>query len=236
MTIPLFPPMVKHASRPLGLISLLALTCSSAQAGLIVDHFTDDQVVRDEPTTDPNTSVRTGGAFLGTTRTITANRNGVQGATSASSNSVNPSTLVLANSGNATGSVTVQWDGMLDLDFTGDGALGIYLAFASPIDHALTITLEALDGLQASTATQTFPNLSQGGGFFFPFLTFSNGGAGVFASVNTFTATFTSTVANWDAGIDDIETTEVVPVPVPGVLTLMALGLTGLRVTRRARR
>lgn len=233
MTTPHIPPIVMHASRQLGFVSLLALTVGSAQAGLIVDHFTDNQVVRDEPTTDPSTNVLTGGAFLATTRTITANRGGALGATSASSNSVNPSTLVLANSGSATGNVTVQWDGMLDLDFTSDGALGIYVAFANPIDHALTITLEGMDGAEVSAATRTFPNLSQGGGFFFPFLSFSNGGAGVFTSVDTFTATFTSTLPNWDAGIASIETREV---PVPGVLALMALGLTGLRVTRRARR
>jgi len=60
----------------------------------MIDQFTDNQVVRDEPTVnDPNTSVLTSGTFLGTSRTITANRAGPDGATSAASNAVNPSIL-----------------------------------------------------------------------------------------------------------------------------------------------
>ncbi|WP_295427191.1 PEP-CTERM sorting domain-containing protein [uncultured Thiodictyon sp.] len=52
----------------------------------------------------------------------------------------------------------------------------------------------------------------------------------MFKSVDTFTVTSTSTVANWDAGVSCIQSTDV---PVPGVLALMASGLTGLGVTRR---
>ncbi|AUB81960.1 hypothetical protein [Candidatus Thiodictyon syntrophicum] len=161
---------------------------------------------------------------------MTADGNGPQGATSSASNTLNPSTLVIGNEGNATGIVTLQWSGIQDLDFTDGGALGIYVAFLNPIDHNLTIIFDVVDDLVTSTVARTFPNLSQGGGFF-PFLSFSD--PSVFTSVNSVKAVFSSTAANWDAGIDFIETTDV---PVPGVLALMALmalGLTGLRVTRR---
>jgi hypothetical protein len=179
-------------------VSILALTLGSAQAGIVIDDFTNDQLVRDPATADPSSTV-TGGAIVGSSRDTTVDCNGGQGSVYAASNSVNPSILVMGNSGDATGIITVQRNSISGLDFTDGGAAGIVLSFTTPIDHALTIAFDATDGSRHSTVTQTFASGSQGPDFFVPFSTFSNFGA--LASVNTFKATFTCASANWDAGI-----------------------------------
>jgi hypothetical protein len=209
--------------------SILALTLGSAQAGIVIDDFTNNQLVRDPATADPSSTV-TGGAIVGSSRDMTVDCNGGQGSLYAASNSVNPSILVMGHSGDATGIVTVQWNGIADLDFAGGGATGNFLSFTNPIDHVLTVAFDATDGSTHSTATRSFANGSQGPDFFLPFSIFSD--LGVSASVNNFSATFTSPTANWDAGVDFIETRDV-PVPAPGVLALMTIGLTGLRISRR---
>lgn len=137
---------------------------------------------------------------------------------------------MIGNSGNATGIATVQWNNIPDLNFAVGGATGIYLSFARAIDHMLQITFDAFDGATQSTVAQSFVSGSVGTSFFVPFSTFSN--PGVLASVNTFRAKFTSPTDDWDAGIDFMETRDV-PVPAPGVLALMTIGLTGLRISGR---
>lgn len=234
------PPIVTPVIRQIAAASLLALTLGSAQASIMIDNFTNDQLVRDPPGADDVTSSNlTGGAFIGSSRDLTIARNGTLGSAYAASNSVNPEMLVIGNSGSATSVVSIQWNGIDDRDFTDGGALGLYVAFANPIDHALTITFQVIDDLVTATASRTFPNLSQGGGFFFAFTSFLDGNGvadpDLFKSVNTLRAAFTSSIGNMDANISYIKTTDVpvVDVPVPGVLALMVLGLTGLRVTRR---
>jgi|APFre7841882724_1041349.scaffolds.fasta_scaffold16519_4 hypothetical protein len=107
--------------------------------------------------------------------------------------------------------VTVQWNGIADLDFADGGATGIFLSFTNRIDHLLTIAFDATDGSTHSTATQSFASGSQGPDSFVPFSTFSDLGA--LMSVNVFKATFTRASANWDAGIGYIETRDA---PNPG--------------------
>jgi hypothetical protein len=179
-------------------VSILALALGNAQAGIVIDDYTNDQLVRNPATADPGSTV-TSGAFVGSSRDMTVDCNGSQGSVYAASNSVNPSILVIGNSGDAIGIVTVQWNGISDLDFADGGATGIFRSFTNPIYHVLTIAFDATDGSRHSTVTQTFASGSQGPDFFVPFSPFSNFGA--LASINTFKATFTHASANWDAGI-----------------------------------
>ena len=218
--------------KPIATVSLLALTLGTAQAGITIDHFADNQLVRDPPDlSETSSSTLSGGNFIGASRDMTVDRNGADGSVYAASNSVNPEILVIGNSGSANGIVDLQWNAILDLDLTDGGAKGIFLAFNDAIDKELTISFEAFDGALSAVGSKTFANGSQGFDFFIPFDSFTNQTA--LASVNTLSARFTSIAANWDAGISFIETRDTSSVPVPGVLSLMAIGLTGLGFSRR---
>ncbi len=98
--------------------------------------FSNDQLVRKEPNIGESSSNNlAAGDFIGENCDITVSRN-AGGNAYAASNSVNSSIIVIGNSGSSTRVVTVQWNGIQDLDFTDGGALSLYVAFANPIDHA----------------------------------------------------------------------------------------------------
>lgn len=57
-------------------VSILSLALGSAQAGLVIDHFTDYQLVRDQPLAGESSSSQViGGAFVGSSRDMTVNLN-----------------------------------------------------------------------------------------------------------------------------------------------------------------
>ncbi|MBK1641200.1 hypothetical protein CKO12_04785 [Chromatium okenii] len=235
MTARIMQSIFKPFIHPVAAFSLLALTLGNVQAGVTIDHFTNSQLVRNPANVGESSSnTIMGGDFIGTSREMSVDRNGLLGSSYAESHSGNPSTLVIGNSGNATGIVVMQWNDILDINLTEAGAEGVFLSFTNPIDRALTITFNAFDDVMNVNAigSKTFADQSQGLDFFIPFATFSN--SNVLKSVNTLTATFTSVHANWDANIDYIETRDM-EVPTPGILSLMVIGLTGLGFSRHRR-
>jgi hypothetical protein len=119
----------------------------------------------------------------------------------------------MQNSVGAIGTFTVSWDGIDHIDLTENGTiLGFQLTIPLAIDNPLSVTFSA----GAASVTRTFPNGTQGSGFFIPF------GNQDFSDVTRLTASFTGP-AGWDAGVQLIGTT-----PIPGTLLLMGAGLLGL--------
>ncbi|WPL18142.1 hypothetical protein Thiowin_03201 [Thiorhodovibrio winogradskyi] len=125
----------------------------------------------------------------------------------------------------------LSYTGIGNLDFTEAGASkGFYLRLPSPIQEPMTIAFD----VQGSEFERTFLDGSVGDDFFFPFMSFTD--QGVFSDVIYLTMTMSSTNTGWDASIDLLETRPTpTDVPIPGTLSLLTLGLVGLRLRRRNR-
>jgi hypothetical protein len=196
----------------------------SAAHALEIDTFGDDQSVTVVNTSDDN-DVAPGG-FVGTNRNLAAVNTG--GQTQAFINNLTPGALDISNTTTANGTVTVNWTGISgsDSDFTAPNATGVFIGIPNPIDNLLTITMTA-NG--SSSATQNFPNGSVGSDFFFPFASFSD--PSVFTAVTSFEMVLSSNGNAWDASIEFVETRDN-PIPLPGTLALLGLGLASLGVRR----
>jgi hypothetical protein len=141
--------------------------------------------------------------------------------------------LDMASSTASIATVDVTWDNFSAVDLTEGGlADGIFLSLPNPIDNDLDVTF-LING--TSTFTNTYPDGSSGNDFFIAFSSFSD--SAVFGSVDSIMMSLTDGTG-WDAQVDFIETRprdEPSPMPEPGSLALLGLGLISLRWLLRAR-
>ncbi|WP_295577662.1 hypothetical protein [uncultured Lamprocystis sp.] len=160
------------------------------------------------------TTLDVGDRFIGTSRTLSVtSTTPVSAQSTGELNGLTPDALDMQNSVVAIGTFTVSWDGIDHIDLTENGTiLGFQLTIPEAIDNPLIVTFSA----GAASVTRTFPNGTQGSGFFIPF------GNQDFSDVTRLTASFTGS-AGWDAVVQLIGTA-----PIPGTLLLMGVGLLGL--------
>lgn len=149
--------------------------------------------------------------------------------------------LDINNSVSADSTITLTWDnngsalGLGNLNMYEGGGTGIFLAFPTAMDHALSLIFNIMDYETATVASSSilFPAGAQGPDFFFNFSDFSNIAA--LFSADSISMSLSSTTPGLDANLDLIETRNSVPEPMSiGLLGLGLVGMTAMR--RRAKR
>jgi hypothetical protein len=211
-------------------IVVFALTSQSVSALLIDDFSAGDffSVVTNSSPSD--TQIGTGLAgVLGGNRTVDI----AIGGNGSVVTTVGSGLLDVGSSAASIATVDVTWDNFSAVDLTEGGlADGIFLSLPTPIDNDLDVTF-LING--ASTFTNTYPDGSSGDDFFIAFSAFSDPAA--FGSVDSIMMSLTDGTG-WDAQVDFIETrprSAPSPMPEPGSLALLGLGLISLRWIFRAR-
>lgn len=147
--------------------------------------------------------------------------------------------LDINDSISASTKVVLTWGangaGLGNLDLYAGGANGIFLAFPTAMDHALSLRFDITDGGTSSVASSeiTFPAGAHDSDFIFAFSNFTNVAA--LSSADSIRMTVNSTKAGLDVNVDLIETRDAPPnsVPEQGSICLLGLGLIGMRAMRR---
>lgn len=207
-------------------VAALLLAAGSANA-LMIDDFGDDQELQVNPGSTNSDVTNPPGTYLGTNRNAAISN--AAGRMNLDINTVTAGALDVSNSTTSNGTAVITWTGIGGADLTDAGAAeGLFLGIPFAIDNPMTITF-SVDG---STYFRNFPDGAVGDNFFFDFDDFTD--PAVFTSVDTIVMTLTSSELGWDAGVEFVETRPN-PVPVPGTLALLGLGLVGLGARRSKR-
>jgi hypothetical protein len=212
----------------------LFLVAGTAQA-VSIDTFVDDQT-----TTVVNGSTNNDvapGSFVGTNRNVAVSTTGIGAQITSNINALFPGRLDMQNSPVSNGTVVITWTGIgtndpANSDFTDGGqSTGLFLDIPAAIDNELTVEFTA-NG--SSSFSRDFPDNSEGTDFFFPFASFSD--PNVFTAVTSLVMTLSNNEGaageGWDAQVNLVETRPN-PVPVPGTLALVGMGLIGVSARRR---
>lgn len=196
----------------------LSAFCISAQAALVIDDFTDIQIVRDNQgsgaTTDSPFSISGSDLGVGVQRTSSSEVFGTD-PFAESSIKIGGGKLAISNDASSTGgSASLFWDGFATNDFTAAGT-AILLKVIS-IDLGVTVEM-IINGI-ASSGSQGF---SGPGDFFVLFSDFTS--SSEFTAVNSVELVF-SGVNPWDGQFSLLVADIPKTVPEPSVLILMLLG------------